>query len=486
MTRLHDSDNAVVKGDDHDQKSTSTSTPTKQARITRFLPARKARESSKQSTPVVKRTRGGLVSAGEPDLPLAVIKNDGDSTTELSSPEGKSPEIKRTRPALARSPKQKTIDVPASATIQNNETKLVQLSNTLDASEAVKAVPAYQRYAHLVDAAEDDAIDRLQRPHLPLPTKYQLLVRLQQALEGTIAVQAGRGQRPVWHRLIPILQSSLNRTIRQDHFDLLLHFLPNVYCTEPCRIVEKGCRVDSFYVDLAPGLEVFDRQRKDLLTANLLRHVEEEHARFLASINVVVPRNVELRNWHPKFDVEAVSDPISSREGDRRAIDDKAESSKVPDIIKQAINAVQDISTNQPESISISRDSTTKSDEQPKKQLSLKERIRLKEQQADLEKMVGPSSSKSKAIFACLPDLIERIAFLFSSSKKSVLFLSHVHERLKQSWSEAELDERLDALARHLGDWISINRSEAPFTVKVDRNMSVNVLRERIVAASIM
>lgn len=464
MTKIQSLDNQPPTPDSDQQVK---GTVAKQAKITRFLPARKARENSKQSTPIGKRTRAGLVAVGEPDVPSS-------STVKNISDTEKSPECKRTRQVVESPSKQKKSVVDS-------------LKVTNQKEDTVKAVPAYQRFAHLLDAADNDAIDRLHRPHLPLPAKYQLLVRLQQALDSAVAIQSGRGQRPVWHRLIPALQATLNRTVKWEHVELLRHFLPGVYVVEACKVVEKGRRVDSHYIDLAVGQESMERVRKDALLTALFRHVEGEHLKYLQSINVVLPKNVELRNWHPKFDLENVVDP-EIRPASETVLEEKVGDS-VPDIIKQAIEAVR------PHDKAASDENTTKpdkdkpSDREVKKPLSLKERIRLKEQQAQVDKMTGPNNNISKQLYASLPDLIERLSFLFSSSKKSVLFLSHVHERLKQSmgcpWSESELNERLDVLGKHLDDWIIINRTDAPFTVKLAKTCSsVKELRERIIAAA--
>ena len=433
-------------------------TPT-QSKITRFLPARKAREqAAKQiSTPAGKRTRGGLVSAGSPDR-LSILNDDGTKKEETTcEPETKSPEHKKTRPLL--------ISEPIAQQQEQEEAKQ---------KSSVSAVPAYQRFAHLVDR-DEQSIDRLARPHLPLPPKYALLLKLQQALDSSISIAAGRGQRPVWHRLLPALQSSLNRTLTLGHLHLLLSFIPGMYTLEQCKIVEKGRRVDSVFIDIDNGIE--DRVRRDALFTSVLKHVEREHANFLESLNIILPKAAELRNWHPRFNLESICDPPNPFATDRLL-----EKVMVPDMIKEAIEAVTSID-NKPEFRK--PDERAKAEEEKTgKKLTMQERIKLKEQQAELEKMAGPTSAKHKLILSSLPGLIDTLSFLFSSSKKTVLFLSVVQERLRQSssapWSNEELDERLDTLQKHLPGWITVNRTEAPFTVRIDRSISPKALKEQL------
>jgi hypothetical protein len=260
--------------------------------------------------------------------------------------------------------------------------------------------------------------------------------------------------------------------------------------------VEKGRRVDSFYVDFCGGVgECGERVRRDLLTDNMLRHVEREHGKFLESIGVVVPEHVvELRSWHPKFDLERVADPISDIGGNGDSKEKVKETEKVPEMIKQAIaSAVADkgqSGVGACENKTDTKGTTDPTDTKDptatdKKKLTLRERIRLKEQQADLAKMTGPTPSTNKALLSSLPALIDRLSFLFSSSHKSALPLSHIHSALQNSniqaaWSEREVDERLDVLVERCGEWIRVERGERPVMVRVDKRVSIREMKERI------
>lgn len=251
------------------------------------------------------------------------------------------------------------------------------------AVDDLPAVPAYQRYAHLLAGP---------RP-FPLPSKFLVLEKILGALDSICMLSVGRDQAVVFHKTIKSLESSVGRRVEVLHLQQIISVFHDpelgeetreCYSLRPVNIVHYGKRVKSFIVEL-PQVASHDYLlgRRTEFVKRLTAKMTAHHDIFLKSINVTLPPGAKLRTWHPKFDVEAVPDldavelfppnlPTGKGKGEDKGKGKDEDEGKDGD-------------SPSTEGSLVPEDPLT--EHQPKKVESLLERIKAKQKAADLAKM---------------------------------------------------------------------------------------------------
>lgn len=189
-------------------------------------------------------------------------------------------------------------------------------------------VPAYQRFSHL-----------LEETSLPLPGHFKLLDRVLGALDSVCMVAGGRDQPVIWAKTVRALESAVGRRVEERHLRQL-QALGSFYETRPVRVISEGRRVSSLALEL-PEVATHEllRERRRRLQIALLERVHQAHDAFLKEIGAVLPPGAIIRRWHPRFDVEGVPEvPLPE---DASSANDKEPEGGTPEVIKNAIKAVE-------------------------------------------------------------------------------------------------------------------------------------------------
>lgn len=96
--------------------------------------------------------------------------------------------------------------------------------------------------------------------------------------------------------------------------------------------------------------------------------------------------------------------------------------------------------------------------------------------------MLGSSSTTDKNEFQRLSALCSSLSFLFSSMKKSAMFLGDVTERLAASakvvTSPDEIQKQIESIAIRAPQYIQILRLSTGTTLKLDKSFSLHDVQE--------
>ena len=355
-------------------------------------------------------------------------------------------------------------------------------------------VPAYKRFAHLIEGVRDQkvakttrsesltsspseiltsisttspisstttsskstsaAFDTLPGPWLPLNDKWSFYEKLIFNVDSLCVLAAGRSQPCVFHKIQKTLENVLNRQVPIDQIERLNTLLPEAYEFRESRVIVQGRRVDSVALSV-PGIGEADssaallHDRKEKVRGQVQKYLIESHAEEFEYSKSVIPKQ-----WHDKFDQNKVADVKRTPllESNALSLPD------TPKLIKEIISS-QRASPEKP-SDPLKPQPTREKETQ---KMSLLERIRAKEQALQAKKCFGTFSieaDKLNAILSQMDRFTQSVMFTFSSAKKTSLFLTDLTTKLIQSsnipLSHPEVLERLKMLQKCAPDWIKI------------------------------
>lgn len=228
-------------------------------------------------------------------------------------------------------------DPPTAATTPVKELAVTMVADNLP------AVPAYQRYAHLLSGPRPFA----------LPAKFLLLERILGALDSICMLSAGRNQPVIFHRALKSVEASVGRRVELVHLQQIVGLFGDAalggalecYRLRPTRFVNYGKRISSLAVELPEQQTAATHDyllgRRTELLRRLTAKVAAHHDSFLASISVSLPSGAKMRAWHPKFDVESVPDleAINILPAEQQELDGSQPAAAIPKVVVKAIIA---------------------------------------------------------------------------------------------------------------------------------------------------
>lgn len=340
-----------------------------------FVDAKKVREPKDEPKPstetIVKRTSPLVAAVVEESVPIHE-----DPITPVVTP------------------KKKQLPPPVDATVP------VSLTD-----EQLPAVPAYQRFAHLISGP---------RP-LALPSKFILLERILGAIDSVCMLAAGRDQPVIFHKSVKSWEATVGRRVELLHLQQIHGIFsdetlgtPQVpFLYRPMSIVWMGKRTETFALELpeAATHDYLYARRAELLR-RLTAIMQAEHANFLQSINVQLPVGAKLRSWHPKFNLDSVPDLFPAELFPPKEV--KRAALKVPTEVALVVDAFE-----KPQEVSPA--STSHSTLTAKASNSVLEKIRAKQRRAEVELMThDPVAETLKRTRETLLEFTETIAMYVS------------------------------------------------------------------------
>ncbi|KYM94394.1 PREDICTED: DNA replication factor Cdt1 [Cyphomyrmex costatus] len=266
-------------------------------------------------------------------------------------------------------------------------------------------------------------------------------------------------------------------------------------------------------------------ERRKKFYSALLERVKNEHEKFLLSFETPkltnIPREKIVR-WHPEFDVESckkieqavLPQPPYVEKPTARDVLDKAKSlfncgTRMEKALQRLAEANLTTKSKYPYS---TQDSTTQTTEDniPKVNIAivdtpstqsiqtdnfstlfkgipkaLLEKVRAKQAAKALEAMTRtPNADKEAALYSRLPELAKLIRNIFVAEKKGVLPLEAVIQKLGNSFRtklmSQEMEEHIRQLCKLLPTWASIHNVRKVDYLKLDKNVELAKVIERL------
>lgn len=355
-------------------------------------------------------------------------------------------------------------------------------------SPSKSSVPAYKRFAHLVEGVRNQKIklsdlevetetdskieepvdisldnstfeDFKSVPWLPLNEKWSFYEKLIFNVDSLCVLAAGRSQPCVFHKIQKTLENVLGKQVPIEQMERLKSVWPDVYECRESRVIIQGKRLDSVALSV-PGIGGTDssaallNERKERVRGRVQKYLIYAHAREFQYPKTEIPKQ-----WNDKFDQNKVKEiPRTSLLGSKSVLSNPLDTPKF--INEIMISSPMKSTTNINESANV--EVTTKSSKSPilSTKMSLLERIRAKEQALQSKKCFSADEDRIKAILSQMERFTQSIMFTFTSSKKTSLFLTDLTTKLIQSssipLSVSEVLERLKMLEKCAPEWIKI------------------------------
>lgn len=331
-------------------------------------------------------------------------------------------------------------------------------------------IPAFQRFASLTK--KDD--------FFKLPKKFLHLENLLSIMDRLISLKSGRSEPFIFLKNISSLESAIGRRVEWVQLRMLFTLYKDgcgedLYKRENMTIIDNGKKVLTVSLSIQGAPESFKGSehdylayRRSVIIDSLTLLMSKRHEEFLKSINFTLPEGAQLKAWHPKFDYES-NDSYVGIDLFEIIPSDKVElllesnltsaaAAALPS--KETLNAINSIIPNK-EILS----NLTNEKKEPVTSItivvgsaSVLDRIRKKQKDAELLRMGALQNGESKEFLAekyklqnMIP-LLDKIAMIFASSKKTSLLLSEVKTRLMDSSnglsSGLEIIEQIDGLIK--------------------------------------
>lgn len=494
-----------------------------QSRITEFVNVRK-RAAGVEQQPMKKIEEIEVSEKRDSSVVLTPVKNKRKIAKGVTSAAAVVEEVKKSG-VLTPSPSLESV----------NEKKEESIEIEKEQAAAESKIPAYKRFAHLVEGVRnqkpkldtepvsESVTERVIEPFiehvtdtkpvpvpvatdlgssleghkfvpwLPLNEKWSIYEKIIFNVDNLCILAAGRSQPCVFHKIQKTLENVIGRQVPLEHMEKLKTLWPEAYEYRESRVVMQGKRIESVALGV-PGLGGTDssaalmNERKEQVRGRVQKYLINAHRDLFAkeSNEDEVPKE-----WHSKFDQNAVAELPRTRliEPEIFVVPERCSTPKlINDIISNTVTSAAASTVNTP-TAKVSNLNTTTT--QPAK-LSLLERIREKEQKLQAQRCFGgggvdSETARLEAILSQMDRFTQSVMFTFSSAKKTSLFLTDLTSKLVQSsatpLSFAEVLERLKLLERAAPDWIKIveDGETTPKHVKIlDKTRSLNSILENL------
>lgn len=357
-------------------------------------------------------------------------------------------------------------------------------------------IPAHVKFAHLNSSFPSC------KPLFAIPSQFQILEKLLYALDTICTLSFGRGEESViFQKVLKSIENIVGRSIKIEHVKKINFLLPGAYKLNERAIIWLGRRVQSWEISISSHLIRDDSSisisfkndskidfndsvatiesmgkslsqkelvhRREQLHRSIIEYIKPFHQDFLRLNGIVIPDEVLLKSWHPKFNVESIPDMELKiiKRGEMEGNQKERESKREGDTIKSG-NFIEKSDNSRRESSS-----------------SVLERIKEKEMKNDIIRMTGINDEYKKV--QNQRDLLkfaEAILFLFSSMGKTSLPLREIYAKLSGRIiiSIEEMEEKIAKLANKCSEWISIEMIGLSKFIRIKKSVSMMMIREKV------
>ncbi|KAL1921635.1 uncharacterized protein VTP21DRAFT_10277 [Calcarisporiella thermophila] len=492
--------------------------------------------------PIAKRTRRCRVERGKEEVEerkkeeskpekadesqISNENNSDEQTNDLSEEDRRNPALEKQIESEQEIPLAAEADSTLHASIISHNSPVLQSSSfeqhpasqskstSLSATDPASPAPAIPNTPDLPASI---------RSQLPLPRKYERLLRVFDALQQNVFFLRAQHKTVVFHQIKKNIENMCRRNVELEDIARIKSIYPEAFVFCAVQIVLHGKRVNSITIDIptdAGEREGSEREvsstsvrlaisshqvegRLQTLRDRLIARVWKEHDAFLErhfTKSELVrwkaeSRRMSMQRWHPRFDLERVQDIAAARlpsvEKARVGLEDvvggggelparvervlretiKGEEGPVSDKPREGLGTHQQEAkvaqaTKVTEKTAAERGGEKPSTSTRSRASALLERIREKERRKHEQSMFATSTEevRKRAMVSRLPAMADSIAYIFASHRKSAIGLRYVANKISESQSlplsEAEVVEHIKMLADIVPQWCKLSLME--------------------------
>lgn len=347
-------------------------------------------------------------------------------------------------------------------------------------TESYSTVPAYEKYASLVESG---------RPGVQLPFKYRQLVEIFKSCDAVCAMFHNRKETITFKKLKPAVQQLCRKTFTPGHLGQIKTIFPEAYNFHQSKTRNYGStsKQDYYQLVIEPCQETLSPQilleRHKIFTSSIEMLVRKEHDAFLKSLSPPMLIPIEkITRWHPEFNLENCS-AIPEADLPRAPNEEKFSSAK--DVLSAAKNlfncstplerTMELLETRQinPEP---SKAETVAANLLKRVPAKLLEKIRAKQAAKTLDAMTRrPSQDQETLTYSRLPELAKHIRNIFLTEKKTCLPLEFVLGKISNSYrinlSSCAIESLIETLRKEAKEWVSVEEIRKVKYLKLSRGV---------------
>ncbi|XP_066494045.1 DNA replication factor Cdt1 [Tiliqua scincoides] len=370
-------------------------------------------------------------------------------------------------------------------------------------ADARGQTPAYQRFHALAQDAS---------PGLVLPYRYKVLAEMFRSMDTIVAMLFNRSETVTFAKVKQGVQDMMHRQFEERNVGQIKAVYPASYMLRQEKNVptfgSSSQKRFNYQLTIEPVLVEGEKlsashlmERRKVFHRNLVNIVKEHHKAFLASLNPpLVVLDHKLTRWHPRFNVDEVpyvvpaelpQPPQVDKISTAQEVLEKARSLLTPKMEKALANlALRTAETSpsvkesprQAPPVAVSTPSSLKGVSQ-----SLLERVRAKEAQKLQAAMTrNPRQEQRLDMMARLPEMARVLRNVFVAEKKQALTMEVACQRMMASYrslmTPGEMEKHLRLFQELLPDWVNILPIRKDVYIKLDKNVDLNIITERLAA----
>lgn len=369
-------------------------------------------------------------------------------------------------------------------------------------------LPAYQRFHAL---AQDTP------PGLTLPYKYKVLAEMFRSVDTIAGMLFNRAETITFAKVKQGVQDMMRKQFEERHVGQIKAVYPTSYRFRQEKNIptySSGVKKSQYQLTLEPVLGEDEQlcgrphlsasrllERRKEFHRSLVNIVKQHHAAFLAALSppMEVPED-KLTRWHPRFNVDEVPDispaelpqpPQEDRVSTAQEVLSAARGTMSTKMEKALANLALRSAEAGAEEPALSKAASPASTSSALKGVSqeLLERIRAKEArrlQALMTREMG--QEERLAMLGRLPAMARILRGVFVAEKKPALPMELACARMADSFptqmAAGEMEKHLRLLAELLPDWVTIHALRTDTYMKLDKNVDLGLVTERLEKAA--
>ncbi|XP_031471240.1 DNA replication factor Cdt1 isoform X2 [Phasianus colchicus] len=376
------------------------------------------------------------------------------------------------------------------------------------AAENSARLPAYQRFHAL---AQDTP------PGLTLPYKYKVLAEMFRSVDTIAGMLFNRAETITFAKVKQGVQDMMRKQFEERHVGQIKAVYPTSYRFRQEKNIptySSGVKKSEYQLTLEPMLGEDEQlcgrphlsasrllERRKEFHRSLVNIVKQHHAAFLAALSppMEVPED-KLTRWHPRFNVDEVPDinpaelprpPQEDRISTAQEVLSAARGTMSTKMEKALANLALRSAEAGAEEPALSKAASPASTSSALKGVSqaLLERIRAKEARRLQALMTRAAGQEERlAMLGRLPAMARILRGVFVAEKKPALPMELACVRMADScptqMAAGEMEKHLRLLAELLPDWVTIHALRTDTYIKLDKNMDLSLVTERLEKAA--